>query len=435
MRKLLLLCPLVFLLCSCGLWEEDASGETVFLTLVSFEGSRELAEQVKLFNETQEGYQIEMQIYEQEDGERDDRIERLQREIAAGRGPDLVNFGSHYASSYCLGRYTEDLLDYLPEDWESVYFSHILESFFLDGGLYAMPVGFSLSTFAGRRDMLGDRESWSIQEMMQVYGQREEGVILYPGETKGDVFWRILSNNMESFIDWERGECTFDSAEFRDLLVFSDSFPDRLQITEDYSPKTLFAEGKALLYPLHISEIYGICSAGRILATEEVAYVGFPVSQGYGTVIQPSALVLAIGAASGHKEAAWEFIAQFLAPGYQEERLNRCLPLRRDTLDGMLEKAGNMEYAVDGAGKETPVAKMEILFEGEESMEIYCMEEREKEQLLRLIETASLNDAIDYTLYYILQEEAQGYFAGDRTLEETVNRMQRRAVLYVTERM
>lgn len=35
--------------------------------------------------------------------------------------------------------------------------------------------------------------------------------------------------------------------------------------------------------------------------------------------------------------------------------------------------------SVDGAGKETPVAKMEILFEGEESMEIYCMEEEEKE--------------------------------------------------------
>ena len=35
--------------------------------------------------------------------------------------------------------------------------------------------------------------------------------------------------------------------------------------------------------------------------------------------------------------------------------------------------------SVDGAGKETPVAKLEILFEGEESMEIYCMEEEEKE--------------------------------------------------------
>ena len=100
-------------------------------------------------------------------------------------------------------------------DWQSVYFSNILESFFLDGGLYAMPVGFSLSTFVGRQDMLGDRERWSIQEMVQIYMEREEGVILYPGETKADVFWRIFSHNMEYFIDWEKGRCSFDSEEFR----------------------------------------------------------------------------------------------------------------------------------------------------------------------------------------------------------------------------
>lgn len=439
MRKLLLFWGLVFLLCSCSLPDEGASGEAVLLTLVSFEESRELTEQVNLFNEAHEGYQIEIQIYAQEDPDRDDRVERLQREIAAGRGPDLINYGSNYASSYCLGRYTEDLLDYLSEDWQSIYFANILESFFLDGGLYAMPVGFSLKTFAGRRDMLGDRESWSIQEMMQAYGEREEGVILYPGETKADVFWRILSNNMESFIEWEQGECSFDSREFRDILEFSNTFPDMLRITEDYSPKTLFAEGKALLYPLHIGKVYDICSAGRVLSTDGVVYVGFPVGGGYGTVIQPSSLVLAISADSPHKDISWEFIAQFLEPGYQEEKLSRflprCLPLRRDTLGHMLEEAGRMEYAVDADGNETPMVKSEILFDGEESIEVYRMEEEEKEQLLRLIETASLNDAIDYTLYYIVQEEAQSYFVGDKTLDEAVDIIQRRALLYVTERM
>ncbi len=435
MKKLLLLLGTVLMLCSCTSGEESASGETVSLTLVSFEESRELTEQVNLFNETHEGYRIEIQIYGQDDADRDDRIEKLQREIAAGSGPDLVNYGSHYASNYCLGHYTENLLDYLPEDWQSVYFSNILESFFMDGGLYAIPVGFSLSTFAGRQDMVGNRERWSIQEMIQVYTEREEDIILYPGETKEDVFWRIFSHNMEYFIDWEKGRCSFDSGEFRDILEFSNTFPDMLRITEDYSPKTLFAEGKTLLYPISVSGIYDICRAGRILATDEIAYVGFPVGGGYGTVIQPSSLVLAIGAASEYKDMSWEFIAQFLAPGYQAEKLNRCLPLRRDVLEHMLEEAGNMDYAVDADGNETPVVKSEILFEGEESIEIYYMEEKEKEQLLRLIDTASLNDAIDYTLYYALQEEAQSYFAGDKTLEEAVDVIQRRASLYVAERM
>jgi ABC-type glycerol-3-phosphate transport system substrate-binding protein len=437
MKKLLLLWGTILMLCSCSLGEESesASGEAISLTLVSFEESRELTEQVDMFNEAHEGYRIDIQIYGQDDADRDDRIERLQREIAAGRGPDIVNYGTHYATNYCLGHYTENLLDYLSDDWQSVYFSNILESFFLDGGLYAMPVGFSLSTFVGRQDMLGDRERWSVQEMVQVYMEREEGVILYPGETKADVFWRIFSHNMEYFIDWEKGRCSFDSEEFRDILEFSNTFPDMLRITEDYSPKTLFAEGKTLLYPVSISGIYDICRAGRILATEEVAYVGFPVGEGYGTVIRPSSLVLAISAASEHKDISWEFIAQFLAPDYQAEKLNRCLPLRRGSLENMLEEAGSMDYAVDEDGNAMPVAKAEILFDGEGSIEVYYMEEKEKEQLLRLIDTASLNDAIDYTLYYTLQEEAQSYFAGDKTLDEAVDVIQRRASLYVAERM
>ena len=436
MRKLLLLlCGTVLSLCSCSPGEESASRETVSLTLVSFEESRALTEQVNLFNETHEGYRIDVQIYEQDDVDKDDRIERLQREIAAGRGPDLINYGSRYASNYCLGHYTENLLNYLPEDWQFIYFSNILKSFFVDEGLYAIPVGFSLRTFAGRRDMLGNRERWSIQELIRIYMEREEDIILYPGEKKVDVFGTILSNNMESFIEWEKGECSFDSEEFRDILAFSNTFPDMLRITEDYSPKTLFAEEKTLLYPVYISGIYDICGAGRILATDEVVYVGFPVSEGYGTVIQPSSLVLAISANSRHKDISWEFISQFLASGYQDEKLNRCLPLRRDTMEHMLEEAGNMDYTVDADGNQIPIVKLKISFEGEESIEVYHMEEEEKKQLLRMIDTASLNDAIDYTLYNIVLEEAQSYFAGDKTLDEVVDTIQRRASLFVAERM
>ena len=42
-----------------------------------------------------------------------------------------------------------------------------------------------------------------------------------------------------------------------------------------------------------------------------------------------------------------------------------------------------MEDAVDADGNDTPTVKSEILFDGEEDIEVYCMEEEEKEQLLR----------------------------------------------------
>lgn len=104
-------------------------------------------------------------------------------------------------------------------------------------------------------------------------------------------------------------------------------------------------------------------------------------------------------------------------------------------MEHMLEEAGNMEYVVSADGNEIPIVKSEIGFEGEEAIKIYRMEEEEKKQLLRLIETASLNDAIDYTLYNIVLEEAQSYFAGDRTLDEVIDIIQRRASLYIAEHM
>ena len=50
MKKLLLLWGTILMLCSCSLGEESesASGEAISLTLVSFEESRELTEQVDM---------------------------------------------------------------------------------------------------------------------------------------------------------------------------------------------------------------------------------------------------------------------------------------------------------------------------------------------------------------------------------------------------
>ena len=68
MKKLLLLWGTILMLCSCSLGEESesASGEAISLTLVSFEESRELTEQVDMFNEAHEGYRIDIQIYGQD---------------------------------------------------------------------------------------------------------------------------------------------------------------------------------------------------------------------------------------------------------------------------------------------------------------------------------------------------------------------------------
>lgn len=80
------------------------------------------------------------------------------------------------------------------------------------------------------------------------------------------LFGMILTGSMDTYIDWESGECSFD--------------------------------GEALLLKLRLSEIYDICKAELIFGEKDVAYIGFPVDGECGTVIRPSYPMLAISIGS-----------------------------------------------------------------------------------------------------------------------------------------
>lgn len=446
LNKVLFVCTcLTMLFTGCGRREEssiegmDGSGhEAVTLVLADFGNNYELRQQVENFNKSHASYQIEIRQYqrfEQEDG---DGIERLQREIVSGKGPDIINFGYGYSVTDILGKYTEDLLPYFErqtEKWEEDHFANILKAFSYEKALYAMPVSFSLKTFAGRASLLGDRCSWSIEELMECYSLTSEksggSLMLYPGETKKDVFGTFILGSVANYVDWETGSCSFQSEEFQRLMKFANQFPDTLMITEDFSPMSCFAAGEALLYPMTLSSVYDISKAELVLG-EAVSYVGYPVSGEDGTVIQGSDLMLAISSVSEHKDIAWEFLSHFLQEDYQSE-IKDGFPVRRSSLEKQLKQGLTVEYAEKANGDKEPVVKDEIIFEGEEPLKIYKITQEEGAKLLKLIERASVGSAFDSRLHTILLEEVDSYFAGDKTLEEATAVMQDRTAMYVGE--
>lgn len=434
-----LLCGTVLCMTACGGTKQpdsQAGDDVTTLVLAVFEETSKLQEQVASFNERHTDYQIETALYERSEQAEEDGIARLQREIMSGRGPDIIDFGREYATSDIVGRYTENLLPYLEAAGfysQESYFTNIWDSFTYQEGLYALPVGFTLQTFAGSREALGGLTHWNIEEMIACYQEQAEERILYPGQTKKDVFGTILTGSMEYYIDWEQGTCSFDGEEFRKVMGFAGTFPDTLEITEDYSVKQTFYEGGALLLPLRLTNIYSICRAEYIFDEEDISYIGFPVEGSSGTVINPSDTMLAISVGSGHKEAAWEFISQFLEEQYQSE-MEKCFPVCRSALEKKLAENQTVEYIPDGEQGQIPIVKERVIFEGEEPVDIYCVTEAQAQKLLELIECAEISSSNDYQLYNVLLEEADSYFGGDKSLEEAAGIMQRRAELYVSER-
>lgn len=448
MKKVFVICMCVMLLLTgCGMWQDEGyqgkvaeskEEKAVTLVLATFGNNAELREQVLAFNESHTNYQIEIKEYQRYEQEEGDGIARLQREIVSGNGPDIINFGYGYSVTDILGKYTEDLFPYFEEmtaKSENNYFTNIMQAFAYEDGLYAMPVSFTLNTFAGRSSLIGERQSWNIEELMTCYGSARTksggSLMLYPGETKKDVFGSILIGSVENYVDWEQGKCSFQGDEFKKIMEFANQFPDNLLITEDFSPMGCFAAGEALLFPMTLSSVYDICKAEMVLG-EAATYIGYPVSGSDGTVIEASDLMLAINSSSAHKDIAWEFISQFLQEDYQIN-IEWGFPINKAALEKKLQQGLTMEYTENADGSKMPVAKAEIIFEGEEPLKIYQITQQEANNLLQLIERASIGSAYDSRLHIILLEEVDSYFTGDKTLDEAAEIMQGRAQMYVGE--
>lgn len=417
---------------------EGSQGEDkITLVLAAFGGNSELSSQVDLFNQSSEDYRIEIKKYERSGLAEEDGLARLQREIMSGEGPDIIDFGAQYTASDIVGGYTENLLPYLEANDEKIeekYFHNILEAFYYKEALYALPTCFTLQTFAGSSKELGDREHWNIREMMYCYAEKAQDMLLYPGQTKKDVLGTILTGSMAYYIDWEKGTCSFDGEQFQNVLAFANTFPENLEITDDFSVKQTFFEGGALLLPLQLNNIFDICHGEFIFGEEEITYIGFPMEGECGTVIKPAGPMLAISVNSRYKEASWEFISRFLEEEYQSE-LTDGFSLCRSVLAEKLSQAQEIQYTTDSEGNQIPVAKDKITFEGEEPVYIYSVTEEQADNLMELIEKASICVANDYQLYSLLWEEADSYFTGSKSLEETAKVMQSRASIYISERV
>lgn len=429
-KKIILLLILALCLTSCG--RQETKGQTV-LILATFQENSELHNQVDLFNQNHKDYRIEVKSYQRSSQSEDDGIAQIQREIIAGSGPDLIDFGDYYSNTDIIGGYTENLLPYLEEESaenQEEYFTNILESFYYKGNLYAIPVSYGLNTFAGSKKVLGGRDHWNIQEMMACYQEQPEGTMLYPGETKYDVLSRILTGSMEYYIDWENDTCSFNQDEFAQVLSFANQFPDSLELDEDFSVKQTFLDGKALIIPKRIFGIYGIADSEYVFDDNDISYIGYPVEKMSGTVISPASPMLAISSKSQHKEVCWEFINQYLDKEYQK---TLGLPISRSAMEEKLTESLTIEYTTEN-GEQVPIVKSQVRFEGDSNpVDIYCLNTEQAQRLMQLIESAQINDAYDHQLYNIIMEEAYSYFDGDKTLEEATEIIQNKASIYVSE--
>ena len=415
---------------SAGVWQTVETQEDIVLTVGMVGEDNDFRKKIDCFVQEHPEYKVEVQLYDTVSLE-EDPFTQLKIEVASGKGPDVINFGSNYSESVAAAKLTDDLFEYMEGDetfQKEDYFENIFEAFAVDGKLAAVPDSFIISTAVGLKQYYDTIENWDFDALSEVYNRYCEDHILYPGESKRDVFGFLCTGAIGQYLDWQTVECHFDSKEFAAMMQFADRFPEQMVYSEDMKLRTLFAEGTALLYRTSISGVWSTGLNREMYLGQELVYLGYPVT---GNVAESGNIVLGINCNSKQKTESWEFIKYFLSEAYQEEYAGN-LPLHRGALQQRIEAAGQIIYT-EKNGEKVPVVK-ERYFEGEDPVQLAAITKEDADTLYGLIESVHITANVDYALYNIVLEEVQAYFEGSKGLEDTVDVIQRRMKIAMAEK-
>ncbi len=315
--------------------------------------------------------------------------------------------------------------------------------------------------------------------------------------TKDTVLSEFVNRNLESFVNWKTGECNFESQEFIELLEFANTFPlefdwDNYDYKEDGNTDNAIKNGKQLLKAISMYDFNEWRANTFYTFGDNIGFVGMPTVEGSGSYFTLSGTGFAMSSTSKYKDAVWDFIGKILTEEYQtgdtdnleEEEKYRYVygyPTNKNAFDKYAKaamtpdfdefydpendmnerivyaKGGYVEGAAavvdDDVVSETEDLKPTAVVYGEgqvnekgwhevpktyywsenDTVPVYAMTDKEYGILLDLFENCDTIYRYNDELVMIINEEVQGYFQGQKSVEDTAKMIQSRVKLYVNE--
>ncbi|MDE7365597.1 MAG: ABC transporter substrate-binding protein, partial [Ruminococcus sp.] len=415
--------------------------EDTVITLAVYGGINNCFQKyVNQFNEDDNGYCINMKDYREYINETaDDAVMgyaladmQLTQDIIKGGVVDLV-YGSSFANfgNYEIMQNQEAFvnLDFFIENdhdsEKSELNEHILSLCKTNGNLYSMPTFYSIETLLGAKKYVGDRQSWTADELIECYNNAPQNATFSLTHDKVHVFRTLLRTNLGSYVDYKNGTADFDCPEFIKILDFCNQFENISEYDNTDFEVPLFVQNGYFdsFESFHTAmwNFINIYSKG-----EECSLIGYPSDSGNGAYITVSPLAFSVCYASSEEvqQGAWEFIKLIISEDVQNEILsevNLGFPINNKSFEKSAENSiGTGENIVSMQGN---------------MVDIGYFSEDEYNQLSEYINSINSISTTVYTdLNKILTDEVNVFFNSEQTIEKTVENIQNRASIMVSEK-
>lgn len=389
----------------------------------------QLKKEILAFNRTNGTYKIKVNEYAEQGYE--DMQARLLTDLSSKNAPDLIDVSMVNVKQLAAQNYLVDLYPYFNSDFNIAdFWENAIRSGEIDGKLYSISPSFSVTTSIGKSSNLNGVTQWNLETLTDFVKNRPAGTEVFQYATKDTMLQMLLMYDIDEFIDWKSGTCSFDSDGFKNLLELCNEFPKESAWNEDdESFPSKVMNDRMILFDMSVSSVEEI-QMYKEMTGGDMSFVGFPINGECAPILHTNGTGLAITQKSSDPEGAWEFLKVLFSDEYQ--RTVYDFPMKKSIYNEKMEEAMTPEYGTDENGNQIEQPKTTWGYDDWE-VEIYAAKEDEVQLCNQLIEQAKGNYCNDETLFTLISEEAQPYFEGQKSVDEVASIVQSRISLYVSE--
>ena len=415
------------------------------ITLATMYLDWSLRRMIVKFNRNSPDYRIEIQDYSEYNTEEDYEagLTKLNTEIMAGNVPDILNLNGLSAGKLATRGILADLMPYLNADPElkDQMFDNVLSALMTDGKLFRTASSFNIQTVMGATSVVGDKPGWTLEQYNAALKQMPAGCEPFSqGTTRDTILSYCLSMEMNKLVDWSTGVCAFDSPVFTEILKFANQFPKDMDWEnmewEDETERV--AAGRQMLMQVWLSDFESYQMYEAIFGGE-ATFIGFPTSEGTGNMMNFDDSGYAICAKSKNKDAAWQFLRTLMTADYQEQN-GYALPTNRLAFEKKLKDAMTPEYVRDENGNFVLDENGEKIERskgswgwGSLTVEIKALTQAQADKIMELVNTTTKVTNYDNELMTMITNEAEAFFAGQKSAEDVGRLLQSKMTIYINE--
>lgn len=416
--------------------DTEEKPEAEILTLGCYYSDTDLSEAVSEYNRSQNEYKIQLKKYSEYDDSDTDiskSLLRLNEDISAGTAPDIiVLWGDHTSLSENGGLMNlYDLMGtngtYKKEDFLPNY----LKATESNGGLYWIEPCFMINTLFANTNLTGGKTSWTTSEFLEICRKCDSKDIDIMGYQKKEYFMELVMTG-DRFIDYEKGECSFDSPDFLEALRFASEMeetviPDYQNMTEEesnaanYEHSLRYPNGQQLVYNdnfIYMLNDYYMCLA--MSGKNPSAMVGYPTADGTpGNFFSYTNEQYAISSCCKHPEAAWQFINEQL-------KTDTSIPLGFSVVDELLRESLKKDMELQNS-------YTDILGVNGVDIDYPVITQNDIDSLYNIILSIDKIPVRNEAVIKICSEVLQKFYDGTKTPEQTADELQERVSLYLKE--